>query len=398
MDSTKELESPRSYFYWSLLTCISSVVSSKIWVNRGGVYNLYPNIYAFLISKKSGLGKSMPITLSKELAHDIGRVRIIDGQNSIQGVIKELQKVRTVGEGHIIKAAEGFLIAPEFGAFILSDGGNLPLTTLTDIYDTHAHLKTGYKKRLASEDEIILKSPCLVGLFASNETLFFDSISAVSQQGGFIARTFCIYEDKRNTLNSLTKDVVNRIDKERILAHLKKIAVLEGPMQVEEDALVLYDRWYHDFYGNEENENDDTTGTAERQRDNIWKAAMVLGLAHNEKKLITVYNMSEAIKESIKTFNNVKRLLSGGPKDAKSIKSMVMKTTVAMILATDPVFEIDRKLILRKGAGIFGVYDLDECIEHLLQAGMLKTDKRGGITYYKLTDLIINKHKAMKEN
>lgn len=396
LDSTKELESPRSYFYWSMLTTISAVVAKKLWVDRGGVYKLYPNVYTFLISKRSGLRKGIPINVAKKLAHEVGRIRVIDGQNSIQGVIKELAKVKTVGNGHIIKNAEGFLITGEFASFMLQDGIGSSLTTLTDLYDAQYH-EHGFVKTLASQDQIILKNPCLTALFASNETHFFDSVPKNAITGGFLARTFCIYEEKRNTINSLTKPIVNKIDYLRIIGHLGELAKLEGEIIAEPDALELFNTWYHEFCG-KDHEAEDTTGTSERLGDNIWKASMLIGLANNNQQIITEKDMDEAIVQCMTTFSNLKRLLLGGAGDSTNIKSITMRTVVAMILETEPEFEVERKKILRKGVGIFGVYDLDEVIEHLLQAGMIKLDKRGQGMYYKLTSVALKRHMEGRSN
>src|SRR5947207_7937427 len=99
--------------------------------------------------------------------------------------------------------------------------------------------------------------------------------------------------------------------------------------------------------------------------------------------------MDEAIVRSIETFTNLKRLLLGGSSDSKNLKTITMRTTVACLLDAAPTFEVNRKKILRKGCGMFGVYDLDESIEHLIQAGMIVLQKRGGETFYKLTDIVI---------
>ena len=394
LDSTKELESPRRYFYWAMLATISSVVGKRMWVDRGGAYKLYPNVYVFIISKRSGLRKSIPVSIAKKLAYDCGRVRVIDGQNTIQGVLKELGKVKTLPSKHIIKNAEGFLITGEFASFLLQDGTSTALTTLTDLYDTHAH-DSGFKKTLASQDVIELKSPCLTSLYASNLTHFFDAVPRNAITGGFLARTFCIYEEKRNTINSLTTKNKNKIDFARILTHLDAISKLEGEIIPDAGANKAFHDWYVDFCS-KDHEEDDETGTSERIGDNIWKAAMLIALANSHFHTITVEDMEEAIDKTLVTFSDIKRILTGGSSDNKNIKSITMRTVVASILETDPAFEIGRKKLLRKGVGIFGVHDLDEILEHLLQAGMLKQDKRGPEVYYKLTDLIIKKHTEMK--
>lgn len=336
LDSTEGMESPKSYFYWSMLTTISSVVGKRIWIDRGGLYKLYPNIYTFLISKRSGLRKGIPVNVAKTLAQEIGRVRVIDGQNSIQGVIKELARVRTVGTGHVIRDAEGFLITGEFASFMLQDGIGFSLTTLTDLYDAQYHEK-GFTKRLASEEEIVLKKPCLTALFASNETHFFDAVPKNAISGGFLARTFCIYEEKRSTFNSLTGKripIPKKIDYKMILEHLNILALLEGPMKIDPPALDAYDSWYYDFSG-KDHEEEDETGTSERIGDNIWKAACLISLSKSPRMIITVEDITEGISKTLETFNNIKRLLLGGSSDNKDVKSITMRKCIALYYIYD---------------------------------------------------------------
>jgi len=392
LEAADELESPQSYFYWAILTTVSAIAARKVWINRGGVYNLYPNIYTFIISKRSGLRKGVPVNIAKKLAYEVGITRVIDGQNSIQGVLKELANVRTVGEGHVIRNAEGFLVTGEFASFMLADGVGFSLTTLTDLYDTMYH-EEGFKKRLASQDELELKKPCLTALFASNETHFFGTVPKNAISGGFLARTFCVYEEKRNRINPLTRMPDKTFDYPTIIAALKSIAMLEGEMEPTEGAIEAFEEWYYDFCEKESDDSiSDETGTSERLGDGIWKVAALLALIRNVKT-INRTDMEEAIEKASGCYSDLKRLLFGGATDEKNMKSVTMRTVVASMIEKDPTFEMSRKILLQKGAGVFGVYDLNECIEHLVEAGMVKPEKRGGEQYYKLTELVIKKHR-----
>ena len=389
LESTSNNESPQSYYYWSALAAISATVGKRVWLNRGGVYNLYPNIYVFLISKKSGLRKGVPVKEAKKLVYDVGSIRIIDGQNSIQGVLKELSLVHTTDKGFIVKEAEGFLITGEFASFMIQDGVGFSLTTLTDLYDTQYH-ESGFNKRLASQETARLKNPCITGLFASNETHFFDAVPKNAISGGFLARTFCVYEEKRNKANSLTKKQTKIINYSQIVDSLKDISDLKGEFIMDEEAIKVYDDWYYEFV---EREHDDETGTSERISDNLLKAAMLISLSKSRDLLINETTMREAIDKSMECFSSLRRLLFGGnSSDSKNIKAMTFKISLAMMLAAPPEYETTRRKILLKGAGIFGPYELDEAIEHFVQAGMIVTSKRGGDFYYKLKEWMIQKH------
>jgi hypothetical protein len=253
---------------------------------------------------------------------------------------------------------------------------------------------------LSSEEELELKSPCITGLFASNETHFFDSVPKNAISGGFLARTFIIYEEKRinyNSLTGLTNPVPEKIDYLRIIGHLGEISKLEGEVIIEKEALEIYDKWYYDF-SPQEHEVEDESATSERIGDNILKVGILIALANHQELIINVQDMTEAITKGMETFANIKKLLFGGTASSKDVRSLVMRTTIACILETKPLFECERKKILRKGIGIFGVYDLDECVEHLLQAGMIKMNKRGAGVYYSLTEMIIKRHQGIEED
>ena len=165
LDATSDLESPQTYFYWSALTVIASVLGKRVWLDREKKYKLYPNVYTFILSKKSGLRKSLPINMAKKLAYMCGNVRIIDGQNSIQGILIDLSKVRMLPNGEPMGDANCLLISGEFANFLIQDKDASPLTVLTDIYDTQNY-EEGFPKRLASQEEIMLKNPCVTALFA----------------------------------------------------------------------------------------------------------------------------------------------------------------------------------------------------------------------------------------
>src|SRR3990167_58763 len=103
--SAEELESPRRYFLWSALTAISAVVKDSVWVNRGGAYNLYPNIYVILYGP-SGLRKGLPIALARQMVTEVGNTRVISGRSSIEAIIQELATAHT-SPGRIIADSAG---------------------------------------------------------------------------------------------------------------------------------------------------------------------------------------------------------------------------------------------------------------------------------------------------
>lgn len=390
LDATKDVESPRSYFYWAGLTAVSAVLGKRVWLDRAKKYKLYPNIYTFILSKKSGLRKGLPISAAKKLVHLASCTRIIDGQNSMQGILKDLGQVHTTDLAKkIINTAQGFLISGEFANFLIQDREAKPLTDLTDMYDTHAW-EEGFKKRLASQDMLELKGLCLTALFGSNEVHFRNAIPDNAIRGGFLARCFCVYEEKRNKVNSLMADteddevVMEEIPFATLVKHLKALEDLQGPIRVSNDARKLYNAWYYDFA---DKEIEDDTGTMERIGDTVLKAAMNISLAENTEMLIRVDHMDEAIRKTTECLTNVRKLIIGAQSTTKDTFRIVMSN---LLSATEN--ECSKDYLLIKGWGTFTVYDLDEVIEQLMQSHALVSEKRGGKLYYKLKEWVIKKH------
>lgn len=392
LSSTSGLESPRSYFYWAGITSISAVIKKNIWLDRQKKYNLYPNIYTFLISKKSGLRKSLPVNLAKKLATLTGNVRIVDGQNTMQGVLKELSTVHTTQDQQVIAEANGFLVSGEFANFLIQDRDAKPLTDLTDMYDTQNY-EEGFSKRLASQDTLILKGLCLTGMFGSNEVHFRNAVPDNAIRGGFLARCFCVYEEKVNTLNSLVslteEEEIEHIELPygKLVPYLKLLASLRGAMRIENKPRSLYNEWYHDFRNRE---IEDETGTLERIGDSLLKAAMLISLARNPKMLISYEDMNEAITRSTECFSNIRKMILGTSATDKDTFRIVM---AELLRAKN--YECTREYLLVKGWGIYDCYSLDKTVETLMQSNAIQAEKRGSQQFYRLKDWVISRHNSL---
>src|SRR5688572_17591509 len=89
LKSHEEVETPQSFYFWSGLCAISAVLKDNVFINRGGAYILYPNIYVILHAD-SGLKKGPAINLAKDLVKRTGNTKLVSGRSSIQGILKKL--------------------------------------------------------------------------------------------------------------------------------------------------------------------------------------------------------------------------------------------------------------------------------------------------------------------
>src|SRR5271163_2654267 len=184
VSSTEESESPARFQYWSAMAAISAIVKKNVWMQRH-FYKLYPNIYVILVGK-SGLRKGNPVTLSRRLVERVNDTRIIAGRNSIQSIIKEIGKAKSIEGRGVMKDASCFIVSGEMDSFFIKDPD--AMTVLTDLYDTHAH-EPEWKNTTKTQGTDVLKNPCITLLGGTNEDHFKSAIAQKDVKGGFIART-----------------------------------------------------------------------------------------------------------------------------------------------------------------------------------------------------------------
>jgi len=299
----EEVESPREFWRWSALATLSAVVKDQVWLNRGGLYKLYPNIYVMLHAD-SGLKKGPPVSMSKQIVKNVNNTRIISGRSSIQGILKELGTAYTIPGGKVINKSVGFIVASEFSSSLVSDPA--AMTILTDLYDRHWN--AGEYRSLLKMETFELKDPTISMLVATNEAHFEDFIGKKDIQGGFIGRMFVIAEDKVQKLNPLVQMLENPPDYVKLSEFPKEVSKLTGEFKYGPGAGELYEQWYMQFYrALFDSPNKDTTGTVQRFGDSVLKVAMLLSLGEKLELILTEENINEAIDICEKLVQNYAR-------------------------------------------------------------------------------------------
>jgi hypothetical protein len=367
---TNASESPKKYYYWSGLSAIASVVKSNVWLDKF-YYRLYPNIYVLLVGR-SGLRKGPPVHLAKTLVTSIDNTRIFAGRMSIQGIISDLSKAITKSNGGPpITSADGALFASEFASFIIQDSS--ALTILTDLYDGHYNPEWSYMLRNSPTEK--LKAPCITMLGASNEAHIKDAIPENAIGGGFIARTFIIYADRKSAANPLTVAPPSTFDVSVLTDMLRKISKCKGEFKWSNSGREMYEDWYTKYQAEEEIA-EDSTGTMERLHDHILKTAMLVSLSRKQDMILEAADIGEAIRACTDFVPGAKRIGLG-----QSGKSISAPGTSILLkeLITNPAHEISKTQALQKHWAHFDTFELDRIAESLqAQNALTITLKRTG--------------------
>lgn len=382
LDRTKEAETPTSFFYWSTLCSISAVVKRNVFINKK-IYKLYPNLYVLLIAK-SGLRKGAATSFARNIVEKCQVTRVIYGRSSIQGIIKELADQRTFPSGYILNSASGFIVSGELASSIIGDPQSQII--LTDLYDSNYH--RDWTNSLKHDGKESLKDIYITFLSATNPTLLDEFLDEASIQGGFIARTLLIKEDKKSRLNALIDDdegVTEEFDDVEIVERLKEISRVKGQFKFSPEAKSIYKEWYSMFNAKlERGDIRDTTGTSDRLHDHILKVSMLLSLADELDLVIKASHINQAIGNC--TGTNVTVAEGIGKSKGKSDLAGKIKIFLDELLSTEDL-KISREEVLRRRFQDFDTLELDRITNTLYESRVIDI-KRGsdGQIYYVTTE------------
>ena len=381
--STKNLESPESYFWWSSVAAISAVIKKQVFLDRGGAYKLYPNIYVVLVSKHSGLRKGLPVSFASKWISGVNNTRIVEGRNSIQSVLSEFSKMQSLPNGKTSSDAQGILVSGELDNLFVKDPQALSI--LTELYNTHEH-NGKWRNTLKGSGVEELKNPCISLLGASNEVMFDDFVQKRDVEGGFIARTFIVHEEKKRASNPLTEKDPDLISNEIHIEGLKEISQVKGEYHFSARAKKNYERWYQELGDDIEHDRiSDKTGYIHRLGDSVLKVAMLVNLSRQKDLFIHSYDLEEAIERCEACYQRgIKVVTHAGTKD----EEIPLGRKVVDLLSKQPDCAMSRQKLLQKLYPDANATKLNQVIETLAQAGCVRNyrDEKNNIWHQLLPE------------
>lgn len=388
--STDELESPKSFWKWSALATIAAIVKDNVWLDRGGAFKQYPNIYVMLLAR-SGLRKGPPINLAKRLVGKVNNTRIINGRSSIQAILKEMGTASTEPGGKVNAKSDAFIIASEMSASFVDDKATMDI--FTDLYDRIYN--EGEWKSLLKMETFILKDPIISMLLGTNEPHFKNFFQEKDVHGGFIGRMFVIAESKKHRSNSLIDDLENPLVVDSLVPHLKEIAKCRGAFATlsHTSAGEMYKKWYKEL-DEVYDQVEDKTGTLERVGESVIKVAMLLSLSRTASLVISEDDMFQAIELCQRLVGNVrKHTLTQGSKQSFAEQ----KNLIITELMTRDTHSISQEQLLKKFWMHFNIDQLTMIMESFETAKLILTQSVGNKIVYQMPEVRFQELKRYME-
>lgn len=377
LEEHKDVETPISWIYWSLIYCISSVAANSYSMRtlKGNV-TYYPNVYVMLLGE-SGLGKGFPVALAERLIRKSEITRVISGRSSIQAIVKELSITKSEKGRPIITDARGAIINGELSTAIIADPDALAI--LTDLFDRN--YRPVWQNMLKGDGIEELKEPYITCLFGSSPAHFYDSIPRANIEGGYIGRNLIVYEEKRSQDLDLLDNESDKIDDDKFenyiapkyVPHLVKIGAQKARLVPNESARLFFNAWRKEWRANQASYND-RTGFINRVPDHALKVAMCLCLArYKNTNVIIESDIKEAIESVTSLIYSSNKAAAGGTLDPLAAQS---KRVVELLIAADEN-KLLRKELLVRGYGDYSVPILDAILDNLQEMGWVRKERVG---------------------
>lgn len=371
------VETPQSWLWWSFISCISAAAGNNYYLTTLKGDLIYkPNLYIMLLGE-SGLGKGFPVNRAKLLVSKANVTRVIAGRSSIQAIVQELSRSKTVEGKPLITDSRGFIVNGELSTAIIQDPDSL--TILTDLYD--GHYNPEWNNMLKGDGTEKLKNPYITALFGSSPAHFYDSIPQANIEGGYIGRNLIIYEEKRSQdvdlLDIESEESTTEADKfdnliaPKYVPHLDKIFKHKGKLVPSSTARELFNAWRRKWRASQ---TYDKTGFLNRVPDHVLKVSMCLALAsYDFTGVISELDIEDAIEKVTSLVYANKRTTEGRGPDPLAVAT---KCVLDYLLAATGQ-EMSRKQLLWKGYGQYNSFTLDQIMENLLEMGWIKRTKTG---------------------
>lgn len=378
LDSTKEYEAPRRFYYWAALASVSAILKDRVWFDMGKAYKLYPNIYVLLYGP-SGVRKGPAIALAEQIVKKVDNTRVINGRSSIEAIIKELSLVITRPKREPLKDAAGFVVASELSSSIISNPSAMDI--MTNLYD-RMYNETEWKYKLKVGESNTLNKPTITWLSGTNEALFKDFVPEKNIHGGLIGRMYMISENKPGNINALMfdPDIVPDINKMAEL--IRPVSELQGPFEMSDELRHAVKAWYQEFVTKVAPTLGDETGFVARVLDFVIKNAMLISSGRRGDKIINDEDLKESMDVTIPLILPTKRASQSLKKGDPAI--VEKRGLVLTYIANRPGFTCTRIEILKSLGLKLDHEDLDKVINLMLQMDVVDVNSHGGQVHYRL--------------
>jgi len=362
----EDTESPRHFWLWSGIFCITAALQRKVWLPFG-LETIYPNLYIMFVAEPGWCRKGAPLAFSKKILSDIEIPVGIDSptKRHLTQRLAELSKNQHFIHKTVTKSqAPLALISKELSSFLAVDPKAM-VEVLTDLYDSHDVWDYGTSG--AGED--FIRNLCIGCFFATTPGWIAKNLPEEAIGGGFTSRYVLVSATER--YKELSWPPVPSKELYRDLKiDLAKISRIVGEVSWSKEAYLFYDAWYKTILDWAQKVGDDRLFPSfSRVHVMAIKTAIALHVAENNSLIIEERDIQAAVKLLTSVFNNASIAFSSHGRSRTAVETDRLKTQLKVLKT------VTFRKLLRMNYRNTNKLELSEILENLETMGHIKRER-----------------------
>jgi len=278
-------ESPDIFHFWVGMTLIATALKRNVFVDRGA-YQVFPNVYVFLVAKSGLCRKSAAMDIGIGLIDHIQDLDVVHGRMSVEGLIDAMNKASLGPDGRV-KPDGSILIHADELSYMLGKASYITdlLSFLTAAYTGKAKLDFLTRGKGLCK----VRNPCPTIIAGTTPEQMGEIFPSMTLMSGFMARVLLVFGERGKRIS---KPRLDRSMEDVLIHDLGCIRELHGPLVLTEAADKLFDTWYEAL---EPPKYSELASFYERIHDHVLKTAMLLSISESDELLVHERHLISAL-------------------------------------------------------------------------------------------------------
>lgn len=290
-------ESPAIYHMWSALSCLSSLVSRRVWTDQG-IFQVHANMYCILVGDP-GIKKTTAMNVARNLIREIPNIPIAPTAPTKEALLRSMceegsPSIRTYKhENKTVTYSHLSCFCNELTTLLGSGGNEIGyIGVLTDIWD-----QDKFEVKTIGRGNDFIENPFITILGCMTMETSANLVNQKIISGGFSRRCIFVYADRNG--DPVPRPEVTPEQKaawQRCVLRGKELQFISGQFKWEKSAEVFFDSWYiTNHKAVTSSDSIAEKGFLQSKAGYVIKLAMLFQLGESNDMLITEQNLRQAI-------------------------------------------------------------------------------------------------------
>lgn len=315
-------EVPETYYFWSGISALASIVNGQVWINMGR-FQIFPNMYIVLLGPPAN-GKTSALRRAERIVRAMGDITLSAQSETAEGLVRFMRdkcvKQLDLSDGTVAFTPISLYLSELSNFFGRDPAGMIDL--LTGIWDCGGDV---FHRRTKGQGEDELPRPNVNLIAGTTQDWITTYLKTDIVGGGFTRRVVFVPEPmtddtKRVPWPEDTPDMLRARDS--CINYGLILRSVKGEFQYAPGAKSFYEHWYHTRPIPRE---PDVRGYHKSKPALMLKVAMLVALSEKPERVLTKEHIEIALELLHKTENNLGRIFQAiGRNELNSIASRVI--------------------------------------------------------------------------